>query len=111
VLPSNERPRPFASVRLASFHDHGDVAIDRGRRDQVTFAIGRFNFLGFEIAAAAVFLDGANCSRVAGRRVAIAGLLNRQKVGVFVGGRGRPRLFAHGRMIPRRNANDLGYPQ
>ena len=104
------RPRLFASVRLASFHDHGDVSIDRSGRDQISFAVGRFDLLGFEIAASAIFLDGANRSRVAGRRVAIGGLLNGQEVSVFVAGRGWPRLFGHERMVPPGRRRPTAYP-
>ena len=44
---TNGRVRPglFASVRLAAFHDHCDVTIDRCRRDQISFAVRRLDFL------------------------------------------------------------------
>src|SRR5580700_9513203 len=61
------RPRLYGSGRLAPFHDHCDVTVDRGGRDQVSFAVGRFDLLGFVVTAAAIFLDGSNGSGVAGR--------------------------------------------
>jgi hypothetical protein len=94
------RTRLFANVRLASFHDHCNVTVNRCWRNQVPLAVGGFDFLRFEIAAATIFLNGANCSGMAGRRVAISSLLNGQEVSVFVAGRGRTRLFGHVRMVP-----------
>jgi hypothetical protein len=87
-----ERARCYHAP-MASLHDLCDVPVDRCRRNQIAMAEGRFDFLGFQIAATAVFLNGANRPRVAGRGVAIGGLLDRQEKAVFVGGRVRPRPY------------------
>jgi hypothetical protein len=47
------------------------VTINRRRRDEVAFAVRRLDLLGFEIAATAVFLDGADRSRVPGGGVPV----------------------------------------
>jgi hypothetical protein len=39
------RPRLFANVRLAPFHDHRDVAVSGRRRNEIPFTVGRFDFL------------------------------------------------------------------